>query len=68
VDVFATMEGERLKWVVSHQETVRADSYRGVQDAAVSHADAATTGRGIVLPASFTGGPRQMQGLYQVNS
>ncbi len=49
-------------------ETVRADSYRGVQDAAVSHADAATTGRGIVLPASFTGGPRYMQGQFQVNS
>ena len=66
--MFATIEGDRLKWVVSHQETVRADSYRGVQDAAVNHADAATTGRGIVLPASFTGSPRNMQGKYQVNS
>ncbi len=68
MDVFATMEGDRLRWVACNQETVRAGSYRGVQDAAVSHADAATTGRGIVLPASFTGGPRYMQGLYQANS
>ena len=62
------MEGERLRWFAGHQETVRAECYRGVQDAAVSHADAATTGYGIVLPSSFTGGPRCMQGLYQVTS
>ena len=45
MDMFATIEGDRLRWVAGHQDTVRADSYRGVQDA---NADAMTTGRGIV--------------------
>ncbi|XP_078433135.1 uncharacterized protein LOC144704557 isoform X1 [Wolffia australiana] len=52
-------------WIRCNQRTLRASLYHGLFDQ-VSTGDVATTvGRMIILPPSFTGGPRHMQGLYQ---
>ena len=64
VDAYAKVEESRLHWVRQNQTTLRADLYGGLADQ-VHAEDAAATGRLIVLPATFTGGPRYMQALYQ---
>ncbi|KAL0281852.1 UNVERIFIED_CONTAM: hypothetical protein Sangu_2984400 [Sesamum angustifolium] len=45
---------------------MRADLYQGLEEAVVAgHKDASAVGRRIVLPSSFTGGPRNMMQHYQ---
>ncbi|KAL0306165.1 UNVERIFIED_CONTAM: hypothetical protein Sradi_6033800 [Sesamum radiatum] len=45
---------------------MRADLYQGLEDAVVAgDTDASAVGRRIVLPSSFTGGPRNMMQHYQ---
>lgn len=64
---WATCEQQNLFWLRCNQRSIRADLY---QDAVTSARNGtrrgADAGQRIVLPASFTGGPRQMQQLYQV--
>jgi len=66
VDAFTTIEEERLRWVRQNQTVLRADLYKNVCDA-VMRGDtiAAATGKRIVLPSSFTSGPRYMVQNYQ---
>jgi hypothetical protein len=64
VDQYAKVEAQRLQWVQNNQKTLRADMYQGVVDA-LMHDNVADMGRMVVLPATFTGGPRHMHQLYQ---
>lgn len=65
VDAYATIEQCRLKWVIGHQDEIRADLFQGIKKAvAAGVTEPGTAGR-IILPSSFTGGPRYMIQHYQ---
>ena len=66
VDAFATVEGDRLEFIKSNQRQLRSELFQGVRDA-VSRGDvsASSLGKRIILPASFTAGPRYMFQNYQ---
>lgn len=64
VDAYAKMEESRLLWARYHQNVLRASLYQGLMDQ-VNMGDESRAGRLIILPSSFTGGPRYMQSLYQ---
>ena len=59
------MEQERLNYLRLNQSTLRAEMYQGTIDAINAGDVSNNIGRRIVLPSSFTGGPRQMYQLYQ---
>eukprot|EP00662_Eupelagonemidae_sp_cell21_P023392 gene23392-biopygen84940 len=65
VDAYCKAEAERLAWVRNNQKSLRADTYQGLQDF-VNGVDgqAKGAGRTIILPSSYTGGPRYMQQNY----
>ncbi|PNY07550.1 helicase-like protein [Trifolium pratense] len=66
VDSFSTIESDRLRYMRDHQKDLRAAMYKGLTEAIVSgDCDANTTGKRIVLPASFVGGARYMIQNYQ---
>ena len=64
VDASAVSEQADLQWVRANQTDLRADLYNGVMDALMTGEDLASIGRRIVLPSSFTGGPRWWQQRY----
>src|SRR5258708_39298649 len=56
-----------LRWLQTHQHTIRAELYQGLADA-LQNDDLSTTnqlGHHIVLPSSFTGSDHHMSQLYQ---
>ena len=61
VHIWAAAESSRLSWIRDHQRELRADLYSGVVDALHEGVDLALIGRKVILPASFTSGPRFMQ-------
>jgi hypothetical protein len=66
VDSFSTIESARLRYLRDHQQDLRADMYKGLTEAILrGDPDATNTGKRIVLPASFVGGPRYMIQNYQ---
>ncbi|XP_078436351.1 uncharacterized protein LOC144707103 [Wolffia australiana] len=65
VDAYAKVEESRLHWIRCNQRTLRASLYRGLMDQVATDGVVVPAGRMIILPPSFTGGPRYMQGLYQ---
>ena len=61
VDMYAKIETERLSYIKNNQAQLRADSYIHLRDAVGRQdADAGQLGQMVVLPSSFTGGPRYM--------
>ncbi|MCO5567881.1 hypothetical protein L7F22_021577 [Adiantum nelumboides] len=68
IDAYCTIEDCRLSWIRNHQHTLRAELYVGLIDRAHSNEGdvlGQSVGQRIVLPSSFTGGPRHMYQLYQ---
>ena len=66
VDVWAICDQKKLDWIKTHQSNIRADLYKGVQDALISEdVDATSLGKRFILPSSYTGGPRFMAKQYQ---
>ncbi|RID48364.1 hypothetical protein BRARA_I04879 [Brassica rapa] len=66
VDAYTATEQERLRFILLNQKKLRADLYSNVCDAVDSgDSDAKMLGRKIILPSSFTGGPRYMSEKYQ---
>ena len=65
VDQYAKIEQDRLNYLRLHQSTLRAEMYQGAVDAIDTGDVSNSIGRRIILPSSFTGGPRQMYQLYQ---
>ena len=55
----------RLNWLRRNQDKLRVEKYSGFRDAVRNETDLNGVGRPVVLPSSFTGGPRYMQQLYQ---
>jgi len=69
VDAFVKIEESRLLFIRHHQDKLRVETYRGLQDWLHQAGSGAPTtervGRPIILPSSFTGGPRAMYQHYQ---
>lgn len=66
VDVYTCIEQSRLNWVRKNQGKLRTELYDGLQDAfRKGDTLAEQVGRRIVLPASFTGSPRNIEQNYQ---
>jgi hypothetical protein len=64
---YARIEAQRLLYIRTHQDDLRAESYRGICDA-LDEAGAvpySSVGRRIILPSSFQGSPRHMHKNYQ---
>ena len=66
VDAFVACETTALDWLRGHQQNIRADVYNGLADTLIrADVSASQLGRRFILPASFTGGDRFMQQLFQ---
>ena len=65
VDAFTMVETERMYFHRSKQSILRADTYSNIrQSIASGNNDPTQLGKPVVLPSSFTGGPRYMQQNY----
>ena len=65
VDSWAASEHSRLEWFRHNQHVIRADLYCGVVDALREGLDLSCVGRKVILPSSFTSGPRFIQKCLQ---
>jgi len=66
VDAYAAIEQSRLKYLRLNKKKFRADLYQGLQDAiAACDNNATAIEHRIILPSSFTVGPRHMVQNYQ---
>ncbi|XP_020102630.1 uncharacterized protein LOC109720149 [Ananas comosus] len=66
VDAFSCVEEERLDYIRRNQSDLRAEVYKGIKDAIVAgDVDGNAIGKKIILPSSFTAGPRYMMQNYQ---
>ncbi|KAK4511760.1 uncharacterized protein ATC70_007304 [Mucor velutinosus] len=64
--MYAKMEQQRLNFIRFNQDTLRAAVYSGLQDAIqLNDHDISAIGKKVILPSTFTGGPRFMAQLYQ---
>ncbi|RKP15798.1 hypothetical protein ROZALSC1DRAFT_1977, partial [Rozella allomycis CSF55] len=60
---YSKIETGRLNYFRTHQREIRFELYQGLQDVFANEFE--RVGRRIVLPSSFTAGPRAMLQLYQ---
>lgn len=66
VDAFTSIEGMRLDYIKHNQEKLRSEVYGGIVDAVHrGDRDASDVGKRIILPSSFTSGPRYLMQNYQ---
>ncbi|XP_016166002.1 uncharacterized protein LOC107608783 [Arachis ipaensis] len=66
VDGFSMIESARLNYIRLDQEKFRCEMYKGLSEAVLSgETRPASRGKRIILPSSFTGGPRYMIQNYQ---
>jgi hypothetical protein len=61
VDGYTMMESERLAWIVNNQSKLRVSKYRKLND---ENDNGAKVGKRVILPSTFVGGKRYMDGLY----
>ena len=66
----AKTEQQRLRFLEHNQKTIRAELYSGLRDAVHAHdrapeGEELQVGEKVILPASFTGGPRDQSRRYQ---
>ena len=68
VDMYSKIEFSRLQYLRFHQTQLCADLYQGLADVVLAsdgQVDGLQLGKKIILPSSFTGGPRYQNQLYQ---
>ena len=66
VDPYAGVEEQRLRWARNNQGQLRTGLYQGLCDAFQSGGtNTSSVGKKVILPSSFTGGPRYMLQNYQ---
>ena len=61
MEMWLATEHSWLRWIRDHQASLRADLYTGVIDALHEGLHPSAIGRKVILPSSFTSGPRFMQ-------
>ncbi|XP_048622775.1 uncharacterized protein LOC106427373 [Brassica napus] len=65
VDIFTTIEEDRLRWARNNQDVLRAELNSNVLDAvSKGDTDAKIIGQRFILPPSFTGRPRYLVEKY----
>ncbi|XP_076941611.1 uncharacterized protein LOC143611242 [Bidens hawaiensis] len=65
VDAYISLEQERLDYILANQNLFRTEYLQGVHDAiAKGDTEGQSVGRRVILPSSFTGGPRYMYKHY----
>ncbi|CAL4067133.1 unnamed protein product, partial [Meganyctiphanes norvegica] len=64
VDMYAKIESERLYYIRNHQTELRVDQYAHLMDA-INNDTIQDAGQLVILPSSFTGGPRYMHQRVQ---
>jgi PIF1-like helicase/Helitron helicase-like domain at N-terminus len=65
VDMYIKIESCRLDYFRKSQKKIRSDLYQGIVDSVhAGELRASRVGKRVVLPASFIGGPRDMQRRY----
>lgn len=65
VDMWAAAEHSRLEWIRNNQKSIRAELYSGLMDALREGLEPSSIGCKVILPSSFTSGPRFMQKKLQ---
>ncbi|XP_072073598.1 uncharacterized protein [Arachis hypogaea] len=66
VDGYSMIESARLNYIRLDQEKFRCEMYKGIKEAVLSgETRPSSCGKRIILPSSFTGGPRYMIQNYQ---
>ncbi|KAL0430414.1 UNVERIFIED_CONTAM: ATP-dependent DNA helicase PIF1 [Sesamum radiatum] len=61
VDNYVKIETQKLRFIRTHQQNIRAELYQGLQDCLnTGENDAGNVGRRTILPSSFVGSPRDM--------
>ena len=66
VDAYCKIETERLQFLRREQTALRADCYQDLRDTILERdGDPNNVGRRIILPSTFTGGPRYMHERQQ---
>ena len=65
VNAWAAIEQNCLLYLTQNQDVLRVEAQQGLLDRLPTGDDLHNIGKRIYLPASFTGGPRQMFQLYQ---
>ena len=66
VDAYCKIETERLQFLRREQKALRADCYQDLRDAIIDgDEDPSNVGCRIILPLTFTGGPRYMHERQQ---
>ncbi|OMO54516.1 DNA helicase PIF1, ATP-dependent [Corchorus olitorius] len=66
VDAYSSVQEGELLWLNNHQTEIFADMYTNVRDAVHrGDVDTSAIGKRVILPASFTGGPRYLYQKYQ---
>lgn len=65
VDMCAKVESERLLYLWTHQKELRAENYVHLQDALRREDSVDQLGQKVIVPISFTGGPRYMHSPTQ---
>ncbi|KAF9590827.1 hypothetical protein IFM89_038699 [Coptis chinensis] len=66
IDDYTSMEDQRLHWYRMNQATIKSELYSNLMDAVTTGNTTATSiGKRLILPSSFTGGPRYMVQTYQ---
>ena len=66
--MYSKIEFSRLQYLRFHQSQLCADLYQGLADVVLAsdgQVDGSQLGKKIILPSSFTGGPRYQHQLYQ---
>ncbi|GBL74176.1 hypothetical protein AVEN_231058-1 [Araneus ventricosus] len=58
--MYAKFESERLLYIRLNQRMQRVEQFVHLRDAVMNEGDVADIGQLIILPSSFTGGPRYM--------
>ncbi|KAL6598841.1 hypothetical protein ACP70R_046101 [Stipagrostis hirtigluma subsp. patula] len=66
VDAYASVEENRLRFIVKNNNNLRSEIYKGIEDALhKGDVDGNNVGKKVILPASFTGSKRYMVQNYQ---
>lgn len=61
VDTYTMLKSQRLSYARRNQKNIRSKILNGLQDAVTSgEIDPSLVGKWVILPLSFTGGPRYM--------
>lgn len=65
VDSYLKVEHKGLRFIELNQDKLRVEMYKGLVDAyTTADQDLTNTGRMLILPSSFVGGPRYMINLF----